>query len=106
MLATLFVLSISVLMAADWAQFRGPHGLGVSDEKDLPTKWSSTENIVWKTDLPGPGASCPVTHGDRVFITCYSGYGLEPNIGRSERSAASSALSESRRRLGNLAQEV
>jgi outer membrane protein assembly factor BamB len=67
--------------AGDWTQFRGPHGLGVSDEKGLPVKWSSTENIVWKAELPGPGASCPIALGDRVFLTCYSGYGLEGNVG-------------------------
>ena len=66
---------------ADWTQFRGPGGLGTSDEQALPTKWSATENIVWKGDLPGPGASCPVVAGDRVFLTCYTGYGLEPNKG-------------------------
>jgi outer membrane protein assembly factor BamB len=67
--------------AGDWTQFRGPGGLGVSDEKGLPVKWSSTENIVWKAELPGPGASCPIALGDRVFLTSYSGYGLEAKAG-------------------------
>ena len=75
------VFSIGTLPAADWTQFRGPAGLGISDETGFPTKWSSTENIVWKTEMPGPGASSPITLGKRVFITCYSGYGLEPNVG-------------------------
>ncbi len=66
---------------ADWTQFRGPGGLGISDEKSLPTKWSATENIDWKGELPGPGASCPVVAGERVYLTCYTGYGLEPNKG-------------------------
>jgi outer membrane protein assembly factor BamB len=55
--------------------------LGVSDEKGLPLKWSSTENIVWRADLPGPGASSPITWRDRVYLTSYSGYGLEANVG-------------------------
>ena len=38
-----------------------------------------TENIAWKTQLPGPGASSPITLGDKVFVTCYSGYGLDEN---------------------------
>jgi outer membrane protein assembly factor BamB len=67
--------------AGDWTQFRGPGGLGISDETGLPIKWSATENLVWKAELPGPGASSPITLGDRVFVTCYSGYGLEPNQG-------------------------
>jgi outer membrane protein assembly factor BamB len=55
--------------------------MGVSDETGLPVKWSSTENIVWKAELPGPGASCPVTARNRVYLTSYSGYGIEGNIG-------------------------
>jgi outer membrane protein assembly factor BamB len=67
--------------AGDWTQFRGPHGLGASDEHELPVKWSSTENIVWKAPLPGPGASCPVVAHDRVYLTSYTGYGIEANKG-------------------------
>lgn len=80
-----FALLISILaastFAADWTQFRGPGGLGVSDEKDAPVKWSATENIAWKAELPGPGASSPIISGDRVFLTAYSGYGLKENAG-------------------------
>lgn len=65
------------VLAADWRQFRGPGGLGVSDEKGLPVEWSAEKNIVWKVKLPGAGASCPVTQGSRVFVTCYSGYGVD-----------------------------
>jgi outer membrane protein assembly factor BamB len=75
------LLFTAAAAAADWTQFRGPGGMGVSDETGLPTKWSATENLVWKTELPGPGSSSPITLGDRVFVTCYSGYGLEANKG-------------------------
>lgn len=63
--------------AQEWRQFRGPGGLGVSADKNLPAEWSATKNIVWKTKLPGPGASSPMTVAGRVFVTCYSGYGLQ-----------------------------
>ena len=79
--ACLLLLSAGTLSAADWTGFRGPGGQGISEEKGLPVKWSATENIVWKVDLPGPGASSPITVGDRVYVTCYSGYGLAPNEG-------------------------
>jgi outer membrane protein assembly factor BamB len=62
--------------AANWPQFRGPGGLGVSEEQGLPAEWSSSQNIVWKTPLPGPGGSSPIVWGDRVYVTCYSGYGV------------------------------
>jgi outer membrane protein assembly factor BamB len=64
-----------------WPQFRGPGGWAVSDEKGLPTKWSPTENILWKTELPGAGTSSPIVIGDRIYLTAYSGYnvpGREP----------------------------
>lgn len=61
----------------DWARFRGPNGSGTSDTKGLPLEWSESKNIVWKTALPGPGASSPITYGDRIYLTCYTGYGLD-----------------------------
>jgi hypothetical protein len=63
----------------DWSQFRGPGGLGISAEKGLPVEWSADKNILWKVSLPGAGASSPVTQGSRVFVTCYSGYGADPD---------------------------
>lgn len=62
--------------SGDWAQFRGPGGLGVSHERGLPLTWSSTQNIVWKTALPGAGASSPIVIGQRIYLTCYTGYGV------------------------------
>src|ERR1700722_19437045 len=63
--------------AADWPQFRGPGGLGVAaKEKGLPTEWDDDTNVAWKVELPGPGASSPIVVGDRVLVTCYSGYGV------------------------------
>ncbi|VGO18224.1 outer membrane protein assembly factor BamB family protein [Pontiella sulfatireligans] len=60
----------------DWTQFRGPGGLGKAEQaSDLPTTWDSKNNIVWKCDLPGPGTSSPIIVGNKVFVTCYSGYG-------------------------------
>ena len=63
--------------AADWARFRGPSGSGVAADSDnLPTLWSPTANLDWKTPLPGPGASSPIIVAGKVLVTCYSGYGL------------------------------
>ncbi len=57
------------LQAADWPQFRGPGGAGLSDQSQLPTEWSAEKNVVWKTALPGFGWSSPVIWGDKVFLT-------------------------------------
>jgi outer membrane protein assembly factor BamB len=70
------ILTAVLAMAADWPQFRGPGGRGVAPDKGLPVTWGDDRNLVWKTALPGPGSSSPIVVGDRVFLTCYSGYGL------------------------------
>ena len=61
----------------DWRQFRGPGGLGVSRASALPTRWSDSENVVWKTEIPGAGASSPIVHGNRVFLTYQTGYAVD-----------------------------
>jgi len=65
-----------------WTRFRGPDGSGVSTEAAAtPTKWSDTENLKWKTALPGPGSSSPIVVGDKIFVTCWSGYGVDRDGG-------------------------
>jgi hypothetical protein len=71
------ILSTQALSAEDWPQFRGPGGLGISQAKDLPVTWSETENVLWKTALPGYGSSSPIALDDRLYVTCYSGFGIE-----------------------------
>lgn len=75
--AMLLILAAPSARAADWPNFRGPASAAVSDERNLPVEWSDTQNVVWKTALPGPGSSSPIVAGDRVFVTCYGGYGLD-----------------------------
>lgn len=82
----LLVTALSTASAGEkWTRFRGPNGLGVSSAKGVVGEWSSTKNIVWKKELPGPGSSSPIiidnTKDSRVFLTAYSGYGLNPNEG-------------------------
>ncbi len=78
LLAVIFLGSlVTNLSATDWSRFRGPNGSGVAGgESALPVEWSETQNLQWKVDLPGPGSSGPIVVGDRVFVTCWSGYGL------------------------------
>ena len=52
-----------------WPQFRGPEAAGVSDGAGLPDTWSTTENVVWKTPIPGLGWSSPIVWRDRIFLT-------------------------------------
>ena len=58
--------------AENWPQFRGPRGDGISSENSAPTTWSSTNNIAWKTPIPGEGHSSPIVWNDSVFLTSAS----------------------------------
>lgn len=53
----------------NWPQFRGPGSLGVADDPALPDTWSATENVAWKTSVPGVGWSSPIVWGDYIFVT-------------------------------------
>ncbi|MSU25618.1 MAG: serine/threonine protein kinase [Opitutus sp.] len=55
--------------AANWPAWRGPLGTGITEEKNLPVKWSATENVKWRVPLPEPGNSTPIVWGDRLFLT-------------------------------------
>lgn len=71
----LFTLTVS---AEDWPRFRGPMGTGIATSGTaVPSSWSPGANLAWKTEMPGPGASSPIIVGNKAFVTCYSGYGLE-----------------------------
>ena len=55
--------------AADWPWWRGPQRNGVANPKqDPPTEWSATENVAWKSAIPGRGHSSPTVVGRRVFL--------------------------------------
>ncbi len=75
------VLAASLLglsNADDWSRFRGPDGAGFSpDGVPVPVTWSETENLKWKIALPGPGSSSPIVVGQRVFVSCWTGYGTD-----------------------------
>lgn len=71
------VVGINGLHAGDWTSFRGPGMRGDSQETGLAVTWSESENLKWKVALPGPGSSSPIIVGERIFVTCYSGYGVD-----------------------------
>jgi outer membrane protein assembly factor BamB len=69
LLALLLVSIASVAHAENWPQWRGPNGDGTSNEKNLPVKWTKSENIAWRVALPGPAGSTPAVWGDRIYVT-------------------------------------
>src|SRR5678810_1077826 len=52
-----------------WPRWRGPSGQGLVSGSGYPEKWSATENILWKSAVPGRGHSSPIVWEDRIFLT-------------------------------------
>lgn len=67
-----FVVALSC-PAANWPGWRGIGSMGLSREKSLPTKWSSTENVRWKVALQGAGVSAPTVWGEQIYLTSSEG---------------------------------
>ena len=74
------ILTVSLLFLAQtdkvsptdiWPQWRGPTGDSIAPGGSLPTRWSQTENIVWKTPLPGWGNSTPAIWKNDIFGYCH-----------------------------------
>lgn len=75
------VVALAMMSAspdAHSSQFRGPSAGVAADDPALPDTWSPTENVVWKTDIPGTGWSSPVVWGDHVLVTAVISAGQEP----------------------------
>jgi len=62
------ILATVTLSAENWPQWRGPGSQGISSEANVPTEWSSTKNVAWKTELPS-GHSSPIVWNNRIFVT-------------------------------------
>ena len=80
----IIVFLSQAVLGDDWPQFRGPDGLGISQERGLPVTWSETRNVVWKTAMPGYGSSSPIALDGKLYVTCYSGYGMASKSGGME----------------------
>ena len=67
-LITLLLLTASTAQAGNWPHWRGPLFNGSTDEKNLPTHWSTAENVVWSAPLPGAAAATPIVWENHVFL--------------------------------------
>ena len=100
------IASVGLLTAsvqAQWLQFRGTDGTGLSNSKGLPVTWSETENVRWKTAIHGRAWSSPVVLGNQVWLTTATPDGKQLSaIARATatpaRSSTTSSCSTSRRR--------
>ncbi len=78
---TVFALAVTPFLLTSpargetWTQFRGSD-YGRTAETNIAESWDSSI-VRWKTELPGRGASSPAIFGDRIYLTAYTGYGIE-----------------------------
>ena len=75
-----FVLTPSAATAADWPAFRGPTGLGTTTDAGFPLKWSRTENVKWRAEMPIRGNESPIVSNGRVFVTSATNDGQQRRL--------------------------
>lgn len=63
-------------LADNWPQWRGPFLNGLSPEKNLPTRWSTEENVIWKLAMPSWTGATPIVWGERIFLNVAEGNDL------------------------------
>lgn len=55
--------------SADWPWWRGPQRNGIAEaSQNVPLKWSNTENVLWRSPVPGRGHGSPTVVGAQVFL--------------------------------------
>ena len=65
----IFMIPVEGEAQSYWPRWRGPSGQGVVEGQGYPDRWSSTDNVVWRTPLPGRGHSSPIVWGDQIIVT-------------------------------------
>lgn len=78
LLLAILLINVAIVCGANWPQWRGPNGQGISEEKGLPTEWSSTKNVLWRAEIAGRGHSSPIVWGNRIFVTSSLDGDVEP----------------------------
>ena len=64
----LILIFSDAALAENWPGWRGPRGDGTSMEKNVPIRWSGTQNILWKVPIPGKGHASPIVWGRHIFV--------------------------------------
>lgn len=81
-IAAAVCLSAAVASADYWPRFRGLHAGAIPDNPALPERWSATENVAWKVDVPGLGWSSPIVWDDYIFVTAVVSHDARPVPGQ------------------------
>ncbi|MBB21753.1 MAG: serine/threonine protein kinase, partial [Roseibacillus sp.] len=78
---TFALLVFTAIANAEWFQFRGPGGQGVSVAKNVPLEWGLKKGVAWKKKLPGKGWSSPVIGEGKIVITVSRQEGEKVSLG-------------------------
>ncbi len=98
-LVLIVLTSVGVARAQEnWPQWRGPDANGVGSATNLPTTWTTTENVIWKTELPSWSGGTPIIWGDQIFVTSPSQSEVKP---KPEPEPQQQQNQRSRRRRGS-----
>jgi len=81
LLGSLVLSFCSSVAHAEWHQFRGSEGQGVSSAKDVPVKWGLQDGVAWKKKLPGKGWSSPVIGEEKILMTFSREEGEQVTLG-------------------------
>jgi outer membrane protein assembly factor BamB len=86
--------AITTTHADDWPHWRGPAASGVAPDTSAPTRWTATDNVVWKAPIAGVGISTPIVSGDRLFVTSQIGAGISREGPRLVQSGNAAEMGE------------
>ena len=78
---TIALLVFTAIASAEWFQFRGPGGQGVSATKGIPLKWGLKKGVAWKKKIPGKGWSSPVIGEGKIVLTVSRQEGEKVSLG-------------------------
>ncbi len=79
----LMVFALAGTVRANWPQWRGPNSNGTTaNARNLPVKWTQTENVAWRTKLPSWSAATPIVWNDVIFVTSAEEGSLQLQGGR------------------------
>lgn len=69
-LAVCLSFSAVTTYAQNWPSFRGPNASGVADGTSPPVTWDleKSQNVLWKTAIPGLSHSSPIVWGNQIFV--------------------------------------
>lgn len=68
LLGSLLLAILPTALADNWPRFRGPNGLGMSDQTGIPDVWSD-QDYAWVVELKNVGHSQPIIQDTALFLT-------------------------------------